>query len=289
MTYITLDLDRHYYLTGNFLPLTKKQEPSFDITIINKIPYIKKDVIYEMSSSWPSFDEKTEFYKMTENRYLAIDETNDIKTLIEISANREIKEVKSFHNIINHISKYVYECKGTYLGSNRGLYLFDCENLTERFIFFYNLSRDNQRLNHYTVENNQISFDLEIFKRDIKNKYPDDYLVKHLKLYNYIRYKLLLLKGISEKLAKKVLSYENVPEENFSDETLIKVNFTDVKTEIKKSELQSLYSVLIEEQFPATEIYLNSKFEEYQNQSLEFLDYIQSDLIYEKLDNILCQ
>lgn len=288
MTYITLDLDRHYYLAGNFLPLTKKQESNFDIVMINKIPYIKnKDLNYEVCSSSLCYDEKTKFYKMTENRYLAIDDTNCFYSLIEISADKKIKVIKSFCKIINHISKYVYECKGTCLGSDRGLYLFDCENLTEQFIFHYQLV--DQRLNHYTIKNNQISFDVEIFKRDMRNKYPENYLLKNLKLYNYIRYKLLLLKGISENLAKKVLSYENRPREMFCGKILIKVNFTDVTTEIEKSELQSLYSVLINEQFPATEIYLNTTFEEYQNQSLEFLDYIQSDLICEKLDNILHQ
>lgn len=296
MSYITFELDQKYDLYNSFLPhISPLYSPLYSdqpesVIKKNKKIWLEYDgnyVLCKNPKKWMFYKHNyTKYYKVTPSR-CAILSCGRVR-LIEIFPDGTIEKIKSFKaEFINVINRYIYFYDG-YRYNNKGMIILDCENLTQKHLSF------NKIEGHYTINDNKISFDEEIFKRKClsyrcqREHYAYIISRKDINLFNFIRFKLLVAKSVPEYLAKKILSDTYIKKnEKFEDSSLIAVYFNDMNVEIPKNTLQSLYSRLINDQILNGKIYLESKYSEYQNLTLEFLDYIQSELIYEKLDDKL--
>lgn len=147
----------------------------------------------------------------------------------------------------------------------------------------------NQR-SHYFLKDNILTFNTEMFKKDCKRFIKGHFTLSCSSLFNYVRYKFFKDKiSVNKNILKTILvpKIKSEPPLGYFNVKPIQVNFLDESREILNLKLVELNSKFINDQIEdGNEIFLNIKAEDYA--SLEFLYYIKSVNLYDKVSKLMC-
>lgn len=141
---------------------------------------------------------------------------------------------------------------------------------------------------HYFLKNNILTFNTEMFHKDCKRFVKEDFKLSNPSLFNYIRYKFFKNKLNNKEILKSILIKPEKVDANLENFQIkqIKVNFSDSIREIPNLSLIELNSRFINDQLENNqEIFLDIESEKYL--SLEFLYYINSTKLYDKINKLM--
>lgn len=276
MNRVYFKLKDNFTFEDNFLPISNLPLETDKLKIMNYQLYIKVNGNYIQTNDpgipFPS-DYGEKFYNIIDNLYLI--KFNWYFQIIEIdSCDKVILQRTIIGDVIAMKKSYIYYIRVGF---------FCCYDAKSNQIYSLASLSEGSSYSHYLIHEGMISFDLDLFTKDCVSNYNSN---DNLDLFNYIRYKIFRRNLFPKNIVRYILIKKTYDLDTFDDIEEKNVIFKDGNIKIPKADLQKLRSEMINEQISGKDIYIETDIKEYQDQSLEFLDYIQSDLLYQKLDNL---